>query len=145
MVTVSQIKILPDDLPELATKARNEGFRFLDRLAQEFADGKNTFAKTGEALFEVRDEGRLVGVGGLNIDPYGGDCTAGRVRRLYVDPDHRGNGIGKILMGAIEDVARDSFSELRLLTDTTIGARFYDRLGYRSVSGHEHVSHIKIL
>lgn len=145
MPAIFQIEALPDDICELASKAREEGFVFLDRLIKDFGTGENTFAKTGEALFAVRDKGRLVAVGGLNIDPRAHDQSVGRVRRLYVDPESRRDGVGKMLMEVIEQAARKSFSELRLLTDTERGARFYNQLGYRQVSGLEHVSHIKSL
>ncbi len=145
MTVITQIATLPKDLPELALTAKKEGFKFLDRLVEDFATGKNRFDKTGETLFEVRDEGRLVAVGGLNIDPYTSNGTVGRVRRLYVDPDYRRDGIGTILMEAIERVARISFSELHLRTDTARGAQFYSRLGYKAVSHHEQVSHTKML
>lgn len=145
MPNVSKIGVLPDDIPELATKARKEGFAYLDRLIKDFEAGKNTFAKTGEALYEVRENTRLIAVGGLNIDPYASGAAVGRVRRFYVDPDYRRRGVGTLLIQEIEHFAAKSFSELRLLTDTARGAQFYAQLGYQKVVGREHVSHFKKL
>ncbi len=145
MITVNKIGALPEDLPILNDRAENEGFRFLTRLVQEFDSGTNTFARPGEALFEVRDQERLIGVGGLNIDPYHDEPHIGRVRRLYIDPDYRRQGIGRSLMSAIEKLACGSFSELRLRTDTIEGAQFYENLGYRRIHGAKHSSHAKTL
>jgi len=145
MLIVSRIIVLPDDLNGLAAKAGREGFRFVDRLIYDFASGTNTFSNAGEALFEVRKAGALIGIGGLNKDPYSGDATVGRVRRLYVDPDYRGEGVGRCLMEAIEHAARDSFSQLQLFTDTIRARKFYSRLGYEAVAGNEKVSHVKRL
>lgn len=143
MIAIAQISALPDCLSKLAEKARNEGFHFIDRLVADFEAGINTFSKEGEALFEARMNGSLVGIGGLNRDPYINKPRVGRVRRLYVDPDFRRAGVATLLMKAIERAAQDSYSELRLLTDTDAGASFYTRLGYESARNDKKVSHSK--
>ena len=140
---VVQIAKLPTELPNLAAKAESEGFRFLVLLVKEFRDGTNRFAEQGEALFEVRDRETLIGIGGLNVNPYDKSGTTGRVRRLYIHPDYRGKGIGKLLMRTIEQRASQTFTELHLRTDTHDGARFYEALGYRNTPENKHTSHAK--
>jgi len=143
VVSISQVSALPDGVSELALAARKEGYRFVDRLIAEFEDGTNTFSQSGEALFEARMDDALVGVGGLNRDPYIDNPDVGRVRRLYVHPDFRREGVATLLMDAIELAAQHYFSELRLLTDTSGGASFYSRLGYAPVTNEKKVSHSK--
>jgi len=145
MPDVSQIEVLPKDIGKLATIAKEENYLFLDRLIEEFENGKNTFSKAGEALFEVREQSSLIAIGALNVDPYASGTAIGRVRRFYVHPDFRHHGIGTLLIRAIECLATRSFSELHLRTDTTSGALFYAELGYKEVVGAEHVSHFKKL
>ena len=87
----------------------------------------------------------LVGIGGLNIDPFDGTGTTGRLRRLYVDPTCRGRGMGKTLVRALEICAAQSFVTLRLFTDDAEAARFYLALGYSAVSSDGKASHQKIL
>jgi GNAT superfamily N-acetyltransferase len=54
----------------------------------------------------------LGGVGLRVVDP-----GMGEVRRLWVDPDQRGRGIARWLMGALEDAACDfGLTKLRLVT-----------------------------
>jgi GNAT superfamily N-acetyltransferase len=145
MFAVAEITVLPEDILALGQRARCEGFRFIDRLIEEFHSGANTFSAPGEVLFEVRDGGRLIAVGGLNRDPYVSGKRLGRLRRVYVDPDCRRQGVGKILLDAIECAAKTHFSELRLFTDSERAASFYASLGYAGVLDVEHFSQVKAL
>jgi GNAT superfamily N-acetyltransferase len=64
-------------------------------------------ARRGDAAGPV-----LGGVGLRIVDP-----GVGEVRRLWVDPDQRGLGIARRLMGALEDAARGlGLTGLRLVT-----------------------------
>lgn len=145
MTAVARIHAVPADIDELAALADGEGHRFVRRLIDEFASGRNTFRAPGEALFEARVTGRLVGLGGLNVDPYASDDEVGRVRHLYVHPDHRGRGIGRALIGAIEAHATRSFRRLRLFTEHEAAGRFYRALGYDAVDAGREASHVKRL
>jgi len=136
---------LPDGIDELARSARNEGFRFLDRLIGDHRSGDNRFARLGEVLLAIRENGRLIAIGGLNIDPFDRSGTTGRLRRLYVDPTCRGRGVGKALAHALENVAVQHFDRLRLFTDHANAARFYRSLGYSEVALDAKVSHHKVL
>ncbi len=145
-IIIKQSLALPDELSRLADQARQEGFRFLDRLTAEFESGTNTFAKQGEALFEARKGAVLVGIGGLNRDPYVSSDDGlgiGRIRRLYVAPSARRLGVARLLMSAIEQSARATFATLRLRTDTEQGALFYARLGYTAIANDDNASHVK--
>ena len=138
------VTMLPDGIKELALSARNQGFRFLDRLINDHRSGSNTFSKPGEVLLTLRENGRLVGIGGLNIDPFDGSGNTGRLRRLYVDPSCRGRGAGRALVHALEAVAVQHFATLRLFTDDSDAARFYVSLGYTAVLSDTEASHQKI-
>ena len=95
------------------------------------------------AKFGAFFSGQLIGVGGLNIDPYEPGPGLGRVRRMFIDPAHRGRGIGRALIGAIEAHAAQHFVQLQLFTDSVDAARFYETLGYRPIAGRDKVSHVK--
>lgn len=145
MIRIREVSALPEDAAELAAAAQAEGFRFVARLVREYATGENAFAAPGEALFEVRSDGRLVAIGGLNLDPYRPEGSVGRLRRLFVRPAFRGCGIGRALVQALEARAADTFDELRLFTDSERAARFYEQLGYAPLPGCPEASHAKRL
>lgn len=123
-----------DALDPLIHEARVEGFRHLDRLRDEYVSGANRFNKPGEALFGVFIDGEMVGVGGLNRDPYDGDGGAGRVRRVYIRSSCRRDGRGRLLMEAIVGAALGHFSRITLHTDSGDAAAFYQALGFVAVA-----------
>ena len=73
-----------DHLGPLIDDSEREGLRFVRRLADEWASGANRFDRPGEMLFVAWGEGQVVGVAGLNVDPYTDGSGVGRVRHLYV-------------------------------------------------------------
>ena len=69
-------------------------------------------------------DGFLVGVGGVEI--YGKN---GLLRSLAVHASHRGHGIGRLLVRAIESLARrNGVRTLYLLTETA--AEYFPKVGY---------------
>src|SRR5258708_28291728 len=76
------------------------------------------------------DEGKLVAIGGLNQDPFDGRRGIGRIRRIYVRPAWRNQGIGQTLVHALIEHARTSFTALHLRTDNPAAARLYERIGF---------------
>lgn len=78
----------------------------LDRLQQEWKEGTNRFDQAGEILLLAIQNQQVVGVCGLNRDPYTDNDRVGRVRRLYVSVDSRRRGIGRLLVTEIQTTAR---------------------------------------
>ena len=117
-------------LDGLLADSEREGLRFVRRLVDEWATGANRFDQPGEALFTARIGDRLVGVCGLNVDPYAAAANVGRVRRLYVLSAYRGLGVGRQLVLAVLQAARGRFDVLRLRTTNPAAARLYESLGF---------------
>ena len=126
-------------LPPLAAAARAEGFRFLDQLIDEWAEGTNRFDGWGEALFGAFVGDELVGTAGLTRQ---GE-RLGRVRRVYVRPDRRRLGIAEALMREVLASARPHFNALVLYAETPEAFRLYERFGFRweSPDGPDHATH----
>lgn len=131
---IRQIRSLGTELAPLVAEADREGHAFVRRLRDDWKSGGNRFDRAGEALFGAFCGGRLVGIGGLNRDPYTKADNVGRLRHLYVAPDMRGRGVGRLLVERILAETRGSFTLLRLRTLSTDAAAFYRRLGFDEAS-----------
>ena len=126
-------------LESLRAESVAEGYKFVTRLCEEWRNGVNRFGAPGEGLFVAQNGTGIVGLCGLNRDPYADDPSIGRVRHLYVSPSHRRQGIGRALVRTVMDAAKELFRMLRLRT-TPVAGSFYVALGFQRVSsGHEPV------
>jgi ribosomal protein S18 acetylase RimI-like enzyme len=130
-----------DRLRALVAESERQGFRFVRRLVEEWTRGANRFDRPGEVLFAARSGDDVVGVCGLNVDPYAGDPRVGRVRHLYVLALHRRAGLGEHLVADVIESARGRFARLHLRTTSVAAARLYERLGFRPTAGAPHHSH----
>ena len=132
-IQISRLQTLPSEIAVLRTEAEQEGFKFLARLAADWASGANSFNRPGECLLGVFVDGELVGVGGLNIDPYLQQADIGRVRHLYVRARWRRQGVGRLLVDRLLGAAQGFFDQVRLRTDGDVAADFYVRCGFSPV------------
>jgi GNAT superfamily N-acetyltransferase len=115
-------------------RSLEEGFKFVQRLRDEYQSGTNRFNQPGEALFLARDAQTVIAVIGLNLDPDGGSGVM-RVRRFYVLPEHRGHGLGQKMLLEVIELARVSDAKLlELHTDNPNAARFYERNGFQALT-----------
>lgn len=86
---IKAINNLPEDFAILEAESKSQGFRFLEKMRVEWESGKNRFNKEGEALYAAFESGKLVAIGGINLDPYINSNLVGRVCHLYVLNDYR--------------------------------------------------------
>ena len=95
-------------------------------------DPSNRLAPPDGLFLVARQAGDTVGCGGLLLLPGG----IGEVKRVFVEPAARGRGVGRRLMRALEDAAREHrVSRLRLDTrsNLTEARRLYVAEGYHEV------------
>jgi GNAT superfamily N-acetyltransferase len=141
-VTVDPVNDLPPDaLAPLIAESEREGWQFIRRLADEWVVGTNRFNRPGEMLFVARVDGSIIGVCGLNADPYAADEATGRVRRLYVLRAYRGSGVGRQLVRAVIAAATGRFQRLRVRTESPEAGQLYQRLGFQPVAGVADCTH----
>jgi GNAT superfamily N-acetyltransferase len=123
---------LPEGFAGLRAEADAEGFRAMSRLAVEWAATPDMFA----CLLAAPDGwGGLAGVGGLTAEPEPASQPAMRMRRLYVRPDARRNGVGRTLVNALLQEALDSVSLVTINAGGTLAPAFWEALGFNPVLG----------
>ena len=142
---VLRVTELPAGITTLANTAELEGYAHVTRLIDDFKAAENRFTQPGEALFACFAGEHLVGVGGVNQDPYDANPHAGRVRRVYVHPDYRRQRLASALMATLERHASRHFETLNLFTSSEQACSFYRHLGYLKRHDADKISHTKIL
>jgi|SRR5579859_2925183 len=127
----------------LADEAKREGIDFIKRTIDDWHSHINNFSRPGEKLWGLVAGTELIGIGGLNRDPYTKELNAGRVRHIYIRQTYRRMGYATLLMNAIINQAKRQFTMLRLFTDNPAASAFYEKLGFQKTTGDK-VSHILI-
>ncbi|MGG4397008.1 GNAT family N-acetyltransferase [Paenibacillus thiaminolyticus] len=130
-----------ESIGQMVQTSAQEGYRHIARLADEYRSGINQFRKRGEALFVAKVNGNLAGICGLNKQT-SAERRTGRVRRMYVLPAYRRQGVGKQLVESVIDYARGHYDDLILYTDSKRAADFYTALGFAPTTGMKHCTHL---
>ncbi|MFE6169578.1 GNAT family N-acetyltransferase [Viridibacillus arvi] len=134
--------LLNFDIDSLVKQSKADGFRFVERLVNNYKNGSNTFNHIGEGLFGVfNEEGVLVAIGGLNKDPFSNEQSIGRLRRFYVCKAYRRKGIGSLLVKRIIDEAKKYYKIIVLHTDTEQADKFYSSIGFSKKTLYPNSSH----
>ncbi|MBW8351063.1 GNAT family N-acetyltransferase [Bacillus sp. IITD106] len=137
--------VLDENIYPLVEESSKSGFRFLQKLVNDYKDGSNTFNKPGEDLYGVYgQEGVLIAVGGININPFSDDASIGRVRRFYVAKDYRRKGIGKLLLETLISEAKNYFKIL-VLNSTPQADAFYTSFGFTKGDQYSKSTHYLML
>ena len=142
MPLVSLTELPQDQIGPLLAASEAEGFQFVRRVVDEWESGANRFTGNGEALLGYFVGGRLVAICGLTRDPYLSEATVGRLRNLYVLPEHRGRSIGAALTRRVIELAESAFQVLRLRAATPRAAALYERLGFTATAELENCTHV---
>jgi GNAT superfamily N-acetyltransferase len=126
---------LPEDFDGLVAEASGEGVRNMAMLADDWRAGAR-FQDDGEALFAAFLAGTLAGVGGLSVET-GASEPARRLRRVYVRPMFRRQGVATALASALIHEGLDSVALLTVNAAASPAAGpFWEALGFvADVSG----------
>ncbi|OEH93130.1 GNAT family N-acetyltransferase [Bacillus solimangrovi] len=137
--------LLINEIDPLVHESKEDGFRFVERLVNDYTKGTNKFNKKGEALYGVYNQSNeLVAVGGININPFTNDPNVGRLRRFYVKKAYRRNGVGSLLLKTIISNAKSSFNVV-VLNTTEQADKFYTSHGFSKDTQYENTTHYMYL
>jgi GNAT superfamily N-acetyltransferase len=130
-----QLVRLTDDLPDgfdaLRALATAEGHRNMARLADEVATGSTAFI----ALLAAMSGGDLVGIGGMTEEPEPAPEPAIRMRRLYVAPSARREGVARALVSALLQEAWDQVDLVTVHAGSNDASRFWETQGFSEMDG----------
>lgn len=118
-------------------RSRTDGFADLDVVYTTTFPAPAAFVPpAGVFLVLDDDEGRPVGCGGIRLIADGPHGTRYEVKHLYLRPETRGRGWGRLLMEALEARARDlGAKELVLDTHHSLeaAAALYAKTGFEAI------------
>jgi GNAT superfamily N-acetyltransferase len=126
---------LPAGFDVLRAEASAQGYRHIERLADEWMAGTMRFDRQGEALIAAYLGGDLSGLGGLTIDPFQRDAL--RIRRFYVSASFRRRGIGRAIAEKLLAHAR-AFGRPVTVNAATGSGLFWRSLGFVADARNEH-------
>jgi ribosomal protein S18 acetylase RimI-like enzyme len=132
---------LPTQIEPLIQDSLQDGFHGLERFYHEWITGRDRFEKSGEKICVAVYNGQIIGICGINIDPYANDSRIGRLRRVYVHREFRRQGIAERLIEILRKHGADYFQTIRLYTENVAAAKLYEKMGFQKTTG-ERVSHI---
>lgn len=130
---------LPQEIADLESEARREGYLHITRLIDEWSIGAVKFDRDGERLLGAYADGEFAGIGGMTAET--AMSGALRMRRFYIRPAMRGRGIGRMLALALLDHARSCCGIVTLHAGNDGAVRFWESLGFQPHrrDGHTHV------
>jgi len=143
---------IPNDIPaikrlmELAIRELQKGYLTSEQIEASFAGmGLDTQLIDDQTYFCIWDGSELVGCGGWSYRAtlHGGNHSAGRddrtldpsterarIRAMYTHPDHTKRGIGRMIIDASENAAREAGFHTLEMAATMAGVPFYKKCGY---------------
>lgn len=129
----------PIGFGQLREEAAAEGFSHIEHLAEDWANRTQRFQLDGEALFvALADADRLAAIGGVTHDPELPPTEALRVRRLYVRPEFRRKGVGRVLLQRITEHALRHAPAVVANAGATPASDFFEKSGFEPVDEPAH-------
>ncbi len=133
---------LPDDFPVLQAEAAAEGYRFVEGILEEWDAGRYEDGDERNMLLTVYREGILAAIGAVTPDPYDPAPDLLRLRHVYVRPEHRRGGVGRVLASALIQQGFALAPRLSLNAADAGAAAFWEAMGFRPDTGGTRRTHL---
>ncbi len=107
---------------------------------QDAVEVEKYYLQAGGEFWVIEQAGRIVGTGGYH--PISRGCNAVEIRKMYLLPEARGQGLGRFLLAQLEQAAaQKGFTEVWVETATVLkeAVILYEQNGYVPESGVETV------
>lgn len=128
---IKTISPFRNDVSELIDQA-NEYMSALYPAESNHFDDPAVLSKPNVCFLGLFNENRLIGIGAVKI--LTDDSTYGEIKRMYLLPEFRGNGLSKLIMNSLEEhLVNQEVKLARLETGISqpeaIG--LYEKMGYK--------------
>jgi len=146
LLAIGRIDSPPAGIELLGQEDAGAGGGHLTGLVEDWESGESDFSRPEEAFFEVRVGDRLIGLGGISVDPSSTQgSTAGRIRHLYILEEMRRSGVGSALLQVILAHADGNFRRVRLRCDDEAVARWADARGFSPIESADGTTYERLL
>ena len=114
----------------LEINVKDYGVEKVQELAKDFTVEKLKDAlKNRKKVFVAIKDNEVVGTAGIDVSWY--NPNEYYILTVFVKPENHGEGIGRLLIEAIEDYAIDSNFKKLIIPASITAHEFYYKLGYR--------------
>lgn len=103
---------------------------------QDAVEVEKYYLETGGEFWVVEHDGKIVGTGGYH--PIERGQNAVEIRKMYLLPTARGQGLGRHLLAQLEQAAAENGFEQTWVETATVlkeAVKLYERNGYEPMSG----------
>jgi len=111
------------------TNAKDYSRDIIERVEQSFSPAAVLELMARRTVFVATSGQQIVGTASLNRRV---------VRTVFVSPDVQGRGVGRLLMGRVEQAAREAGVEVLAVPSSVTAEQFYSRLGFKLVRDSYH-------
>jgi GNAT superfamily N-acetyltransferase len=124
--TASDVEALSNliDRTLVASNAPDYETRFIDMMRESMSATQLAARLAERDCFVAIDSGEIVGTA---------SWSGGRLRQMYVAPEHQRNGLGRQLVRHIEAHARSQGAAKIELSSSHTARGFYEKLGYQMI------------
>ncbi|MFQ6098028.1 MAG: GNAT family N-acetyltransferase [Armatimonadota bacterium] len=112
------------------------GFKVGPSFLREYAAAIREGQRRGEGLFVLEKDGRVCGFLWVCLMSTMVSPCVGYIKNLYVDPEHRGRGYGRLLVQKADEWFKAqgvASAQLTASTCNPAAMRLYEKMGYRPI------------
>jgi GNAT superfamily N-acetyltransferase len=127
---------LPESFDAMLVEARQDGHAFIERFHSRWQEGEERYLGESEGIFAAFENGRIVGVAAIGVDPYAGEARIGRLRHVFVLKAARRKGVAEALVRACLERGK-GFDLIRLRSRNPEASGLYERLGFSQIDAKD--------
>lgn len=131
-------------IQELLMESESQGYHYLTKMVSQWESGENRFARGNEKLICFKENEKVIGIGGINEEPYLRRKGYGRLRDVFVLTKYRRNHIGRQIVEHLIEFGKRHYKAITLrIPENKEAGPFYEAIGFLRTDDIETVTHVK--